>query len=176
MMNTDFKEIEFKDDKVVICHKLELEHSRVCKCGNPKCKYVPSILESYHIAQKLGWNEILFESKEEIITRMKRYKILLNNEHYFTLKVLSDKYKDLVQRLNSFGIYHLDMAFRNIGIDENDNLQVIDLSSLCKKGTEFRNWHFEFLMEFLALQGKKFDHMKDTEYLREILGKDKRNW
>ena len=114
---------------------------RVYKKLYYNCDTYDTILKSYNLAVYFGL--IIHEINEKyIVTSTPRYKYsLLEQLNKIKYEVSSDDFKNilmeylhkikvLIRALHEKNIIHWDLAFRNICIDEYDNLHLIDFETL----------------------------------------------
>ena len=92
---------------------------------NSYLNYKEEILNRYKLAVEQKWCEILEINYDAIKIRMPKYEMDIER-----IKDLNEKLLDLKHRLIKIGIAHSDICFSNIGLDKNNNLQLIDLDSL----------------------------------------------
>lgn len=126
-----FKEIEYKNNNVIIIHYLYKEYKYITRNDSvlyPYEKFKNKIIQSYNFGKEFNLNKILNIQNDCIITEMQKYKILLDNLHLFNI----DSLKNLIKIMYENKIWHDDFAFRNIGIDKNGKYHLTDLSSLTK--------------------------------------------
>jgi len=125
-----FKSIEFVNNKVIIIHYLLDEYNSHDFVKEYTYEiFKNEIIEKYRYGVNCGWTDIIEITENTITTIMPKYdEILIDNIKKFNI----DKLKKLINIMESYNIYHDDFAFRNIGIDNNGDYHLIDLSSLTK--------------------------------------------
>lgn len=161
MIGNSYKHIEYKNDDVIITHYILEEYEE--ETSNPELTYqmyMDQTKQSYELALKLNYCESINISVESIEIKMKKYEILLNLiDNYTGKKPFIKKLCKLLEEMYNNQIIHMDFAPRNIGIDLNGNLRLIDLNDIYefKDKVEFIKWlelnKFEF--DYTGL-GKKY--------------------
>ena len=92
------------------------------------------ILEGYKLANVFGL-EIIKTTPKTITTKQKRYKYTLLDiveKKPEILYTYIDKIKQLIYDLEYYNLEHPDIALRNICVDANNELHLIDFHGLCK--------------------------------------------
>jgi hypothetical protein len=152
MFENSYKHIQYKDNYVYITHYVLEEYEE--ETSNPELTfqiYMDQTIQSYELAYKLDYCEIINISDESIEIKMKKYEILWNNIDNFKGKnPFIKKFCKLLEEMYLNKIVHLDFAPRNIGIDLDGDFKLIDLNDIYefKEKEEFINFLSNYQFEF----------------------------
>lgn len=136
-VQTESKLVKFKDDKCII-HYYTDEQFDTWQIAQDNVDYTNFFESEYKnlkdVAEYFNIEFVNVDTDNHIIVySMKKYpKILLDEIHKITKLKLKEYVLKLVvlwENLVKDGYTCHDLAFRNIAIDENDNLQFIDIDS-----------------------------------------------
>ena len=154
MLHNGFKKIKFEDTEVVITHFIKDEYNEhdYNKSYTFK-KFKTDILKSYDLAIKLNLCSIININNDSIKIKMPKYIILLHdlNNNIKTKTKFIQVFCGLLHYMWSNKIIHMDFAFRNIGIDDNNNFKLIDLNEIseCYSNKDFYEWFSYIKTDFL---------------------------
>lgn len=166
-MEESFKTVNYYDDYVIIHHYILMEYEETV--NNPKITYEiykEECIKTYKLAEKIKACEILEmkfynlkkdDPEDEIIIKMPKYEILYNNmQEYQDKNLFVEKFCKLLDEMWENKIIHMDLAFRNIGKDNDGNFKLIDLSDIaeCNDYNQFIKW---FLLYGMRIQTFSYD-------------------
>lgn len=124
----EYKSIEYKEKEVEITHYILEEYEEETSNENLTYEmYKERIKKSYEIGERLNLCKITEIKKKSMKIRMPRYSILSEN---IVKDVFEEKMKNLLIWMYENKIIHLDLAPRNIGIDDKGDYQLIDLNDI----------------------------------------------
>jgi hypothetical protein len=165
------KDIKYNGDYVTITHYIREEYDLKDFCsGYTFNDYKKDMINAYKISENIGWCWNIDITDEYIKHDMKYYdKILINHKNYFSCDILATKIINLLKTLKDNNIFHDDIAFRNIAIDKDDNLQLIDLSSV-----QSHNWinnihNVTYYIDFLGYLYSDLKNNKMSDVYDEII-------
>lgn len=156
-MFQSFKTVKKINDKeCIISHDVKSEYnSHDFAASYTYDKFKNDVLNNYIIGKKLKlcWN--IIDDENVIHLNMKYYnRFLINDVLYQDRPDFAEKLIQMLEFLNENNIFHDDIAFRNIAIDEFDNLKLIDLSSLRGYKIDVNNLNCELCYLFYDLKSK----------------------
>jgi hypothetical protein len=154
MLEDPYKHIQFNDNYVIITHYVLEEYEE--ETSNPELTfqmYMDQTIQSYKLAHKLNYCELINISNESIEIKMNKYEILLNQiDNFKGKKPFIKKFCKLLEEMYLNKIIHLDFAPRNIGINSDGDFKLIDLNDIY----EFKEK--EEFIKFLGMSHFEFNH------------------
>jgi hypothetical protein len=108
------------------------------------------LIDAYKLAEQLNLCKIIKEDYDKIEINMPKYKILSDVTTIISDAKLIIKFMHLLEKMWEKRIIHMDLAFHNIGIDDNGDFQLIDLNEIrpCQNLDTFIKWFSYIKNEF----------------------------
>lgn len=86
-------------------------------------------------------------------------------------KFLKEKLCELIEKWFKLGWIHYDIAFRNIGIDDNGNYQLIDLNEFCEIPDCYRKERAYYLFTYIKSDLESIGRLDIYEMIEQIADK-----
>lgn len=165
----EFKDIEYLDDSVIITHHLLEDYQDREEPQYSYETYKEHILKCYSFAESknlckilnIGLNQVTINSsaiiatyEETIQIKMKRYKMLISQDRYGNIikeTTTPEALCKLFKWMHANQAIQIDFAPRNIGIDENGDLHLIDVDTIFEltlRDNDYARWIKDNQFEF----------------------------
>ncbi len=164
----EFKDIEYLEDSVIITHHLLEDYQDREEPQYSYETYKEHLLKCYYFAESknlckiinIGANQVSLNNEinatyeETIQIKMKRYKMLLSQDR--TGRIIKETTTPealckLFKWMHDNQAFQIDFAPRNIGIDENGDLHLIDVDTIFEltlRDTDYMRWIKDSQFEF----------------------------
>lgn len=168
----EFKDIEYLEDSVIITHHLLEDYQDREEPQYSYETYKEHLLKCYYFAESknlckiinIGANQVTINSgksnainatyEETIQIKMKRYTMLLSQD--ITGRIIKETTTPealckLFKWMHDNQAFQIDFAPRNIGIDENGDLHLIDVDTILEltlRDADYMRWIKDYQFEF----------------------------